>query len=183
MNIIFLDIDGVLNGYGFWNMLGWKISNIFHIQRLYKKYARDPFGIHKEKVKRLAKIIKKTNAKVVISSSWRIFWNVSYEEKMDSVKLLTDLFDIYNIEVIDTTPCLSSRRRDKEILSWLSKNEEKVDKFIILDDERSDLECFIGSNLIQTSSIKKGIIKGYWYENTGLKRRHINKAIRLLNKK
>lgn len=184
-NIIFLDIDGVLNGYNFWNLLGWKIACFLknkHIKNWYRKVS-DPFGVHKTKVKRLSKIVKNTNAKIVMSSSWRGgFWNVPYEEKTDHQKKLTDLLNKYNIEVIDITPKSKTGRRDEEIISWLSKNEEKVKGFIILDDERFDLECFAESNLIQTSSVKKGdIIKGHWQENTGLKRKHVKRAINYLN--
>lgn len=64
------------------------------------------------------------------------------------------------------------------------KHEDEVENFVILDDERFDLGCFVDSNLVQTSSVLKGnIIKGIWRENTGLKRKHIEKAIGILNEK
>ena len=118
-----------------------------------------------------------------MSSSWRgMFWKVPYNEKTYNQKKLVDLLDKYNIEVIDITPRLLDGRRDKEILAWLSKHEDEVEKFVILDDERFDLECFVDSNLVQTSSVLKGnIIKGNWRENTGLKRKHVKKAIKILN--
>ena len=69
--IIFLDIDGVLNGYNFWSLLGWKLACLSHSEYIKDWYRRvtDTCGIHESKVKRLAKIIKKTDAKVVRSSS------------------------------------------------------------------------------------------------------------------
>ena len=43
-------------------------------------------------------------------------------------------------------------------------------------------ECFIGKELIHTSSVPRGrMIKGQWFENTGLKRKHVRKAIKILN--
>ena len=79
-----MDCDGVLNGYNFWSLLGWKLaclSHSKHIKDWYRKVT-DPCGVHESKVKRLAKIIKKTDAKVVMSSSWRgMFWKVPYNEK------------------------------------------------------------------------------------------------------
>ena len=52
----------------------------------------------------------------------------------------------------------------------------------VLDDENFDLQCFIGKELIQTSSVSRGrMIKGRWYENTGLKRNHVRQAIKMLN--
>lgn len=184
IKIIFLDVDGVLNGYNFLNLAGWNISCFLHIQNWYKKYARKPFAIHEEKVKRLAKIVHSTYAKVVMSSIWRYgFWNVPYENKSDNQKLLTDLLKKYDIEVIDITPKSFDGRRDKEILSWLSQHENEIDSFVVLDDERFDLECFVGTHLVQTSSVPKGkMIMGFWYENTGLKNNHVKKAIEILNK-
>lgn len=183
-NIIFLDIDGVLNGYNRWNMLGWKIVKLTKNKKLICWYTTMavPFGIHERKVKRLAKIVKATNAKIVMSSSWRFgWWKTPYEDQYPDQKKLTDLLNKYNIEVIDITPKSQNGRRDIEIINWLSKNEFMVNKFVILDDERSDLECFVNSNLVQTSSVKKGqMIKGYPKENTGLKNKHVKQAIKIL---
>ena len=185
LKIIFLDCDGVLNGYNFWSLLGWKLACLSHSEYIKDWYRRvtDPFGVHERKVKRLAKIIKKTDAKVVMSSSWRFgWWNTLYEDMFDDQRKLTDLLNKYNIEVIDITPKSPDGRRDKEILAWLSKHEDEVESFVILDDERFDLECFVDSNLVETSSVLKGdIIKGNWRENTGLKRKHVKKAIGILN--
>lgn len=186
-NIIFLDIDGVLNGYNFWSYLGWEIACLTHnkhIKEWYRKIS-DPSGIHKSKVKRLNKIVKATGAKIVLSSTWRFgLWAKPYNELKPSGKKLIDLFHKYNIEIIDITPRCPRSRRDDEIIFWLSRNEHKVKNFIILDDERSDLECFVGSNLIQTSSVAKGnIIKGHWKENTGLRRKHVKQAIKKLQAK
>ena len=183
INVIFLDIDGVLNGYNFWNLLGWNIISKFNSDRL-KDWYRDitePFGVHERKVKRLAKIIHNTmNTKVVISSCWRFGLqsnNLSYAQG----KLL-DLFDKYDIKIYGYTPRSESGKRDEEIKAWLSKHKE-VNKFIILDDENFDLQCFIEKELIQTSSVPRGrYIKGKWYENTGLKNKHVRQAIKMLNR-
>ena len=183
INVIFLDIDGVLNGYNFWNLLGWNIISKFNSDRL-KSWYRDitePFGVHERKVKRLAKIVHNAmNTKVVISSCWRFGLqsnNLSYAQR----KLL-DLFDKYDIKIYGYTPRSESGKRDEEIKAWLSKHKE-VNKFIILDDENFDLQCFMGKELIQTSSVPKGkYIKGKWYENTGLKNKHVRQAIKMLNR-
>ena len=185
-NIIFLDIDGVLNGYNMWNVLGWQIICLTKSKKLkcwYRKIT-DTCGVHERKVKRLAKIVRETNSKVVMSSSWRFgWWNTPYEQQFEDHKKLTDLLNKYNIEIIDITPGSLKGRRDREILSWLAKNEDKVRQFVILDDERYDLECFVGSNLVQTSSIGKGqMIMGHTRENTGLKNKHVKQAIKILNK-
>ena len=182
-NIIFLDIDGVLNGYNFWNLLGWNIISKFNSNKLKGWYRNitEPFGVHERKVKRLAKIVHNTmNTKVVISSCWRFGLqsnNLSYAQR----KLL-DLFDKYDIKIYGYTPRSESGKRDEEIKAWLSKHKE-VNKFIILDDENFDLQCFMEKELIQTSSVPRGrYIKGQWFENTGLKNKHVRQAIKMLNR-
>lgn len=183
MKIIFLDIDGVLNGYGFGDYLGWKLVCLFknkYIKNLYRRIT-DPCGVHESKVKRLSKIIRKTNAKVVMSSSWRHgWWKCPYEDMFSDQKKLTDLFKKYNIEVIDITPNSVNGKRDAEILQWLSKHEDEVENFIILDDENSFLRAFDNDErFIQTSSATLGqIICGHWRERTGLKRPHIKKQLK-----
>ena len=185
-NIIFLDIDGVLNGYNKWNILGWKLMCLTKsktLKRWYRNFT-DPCGVHERKVKRLAKIVKATNAKVVMSSSWRFgWWNTPYEKQFEDQKKLTDLLNKYNIEVIDITPYSSDGRRDKEINEWLTNHEDLVKRFVILDDERYDLECFVGSHLVQTSSVGKGeMIMGHDREDTGLKNKHVKQAIKILRR-
>lgn len=185
-NIIFLDIDGVLNGYNKWNLLGWKIVCLTKSKRLRHWYRKltDPFGVHKRKVKRLAKIVRATNAKVVMSSSWRFgWWNKPYEELFEDQKKLTDLLNKCDIEVIDITPESPDHRRDKEIKEWLTTHKDLVKRFVILDDERYDLECFVGSHLVQTSSVGKGeMIMGHNREDTGLKNKHVKQAIEILRR-
>ena len=200
IKVIFLDIDGVLNGYNFWNQLGWRIvskTNNSYLMKLYRD-TTEPFGIHEPKVRNLARIVRKTGAKIVVSSSWRFGLFDSSSKKTDDELKFWRLCKKYNIPVIGYTPCCSgSHRREDEIISWLSNHEKKrnssplaksifkpVSKFIILDDDSYDLQCFVGSNLIQTSDVKCGkMIKGNWRENTGLRRKHVRKAIKLLNER
>lgn len=187
MKIIFLDIDGVLNGYNFWNQLGWGIVCKINNDKL-KQWYRDftePFGIHNPKFKRLVKIVRKTGAKIVISSSWRftLFSDGIAKGIRDDDLKFWYLVRKYNLEVIGRTPRSDNGYRAEEILTWLSKHEDEVDKFVILDDERYDLECFVDKELVQTSSVKKGqMIKGHWQETTGLRNKHVKKAIKILNR-
>ena len=186
MKIIFLDVDGVLNGYGYGTKLAWDFA-IFTKSDKIKDFVRkvfDPCGVHRLKVKRLSKIIKATGAKVVMSSTWRFsFWKKPYQDMSSNLKRLVDLFIEYDIDVIDITPGLLGSNRDQEILNWLAVNEEKVDKFIILDDENTILKLFKNDRrFIQTSTVKKGeMIMGYYKERTGLKNKHVKEAIKILN--
>ena len=187
-NIIFLDIDGVLNGYNFWTHLGWKLACLSKNDKIKSWYRKitDPCGVHERKVKRLSKIVKATNAKVVMTSSWRFGWvKIPYEDAPKDFRKLSDLFIEYNIDVIDITPDLHRKnlKRDRKILQWLYENEDKVDKYIILDDENTLLPYYKDDErFIQTSSVAKGVmICGHYKENTGLKNRHVEEAIRILN--
>ena len=180
MKIIFLDIDGVLNGYNFWNQLGWRLVRIINNKKLKQWYREvsEPFGIHTPKFKRLVKIVRKTGAKIVLSSCWR--WSLTQTpfEEMDEHELkFYNLCKKYNIGIYDITPRSKRGRRDEEIITWLSRFETER-----LLSGRYDLECFADKELVQTSSVKKGqMIKGHWQETTGLRNKHVRKAIKILN--
>ena len=188
MKVIFLDIDGVLNGYNKWNTLLYKIINILHSEklRIWYKNTIKPFGVHERKVKRLAKIVKKTDAKIVLSSSWRLLiYNKPYDEMNDNGKKLIDLFIKYGIDIYDITPTAINGKREAEIIGWLSRYENEVENFVILDDENTHLLVFAGDDrFIQTSSVPRGVmITGRDYEDTGLKNKHVKQAIKVLNRK
>jgi hypothetical protein len=188
MKVIFLDIDGVLNGYNRWTTLLYKIIDALNSEKLRLWYKKEitPFGVHERKVKRLSKIIKATNAKIVISSSWRIILNnTPYDKLTKNYKRLIDLFIKYDIDIFDITPSSVDGKRDKEIITWLSRHEKDVENFIILDDENTFLEAFHSDEkFIQTSSVKYGeMIHGYDKEDTGLKNKHVKQAIKILNRK
>ena len=45
-----------------------------------------------------------------------------------------------------------------------------------------EIRALIKKELIQTSSVSRSrMIKGRWYENTGLKNKHVKQAIKILN--
>ncbi len=115
MNIIFLDIDGVL--------CSWL-----------KMKKRDKDGerpFNKEAVKYLNEIVRMLDAKVVISSTWR---------KTRGVSDFIELFEKRGIkaEVIDLTPELDTGRAS-EIQHWLDEHSE-VEYFLIIDDDTRGIE-------------------------------------------
>lgn len=123
MKLIFLDIDGVLNyeGYG----------------RLTRSGTRfvDPVLI-----KRLKKIIDRTGAKVVLSSTWRrgIYdmreGLINTVDALDAEELLAEL-NRYGVEIFDMTPMCGFIPRAEEIKRYLDGwNGEAVEQFAILDD-------------------------------------------------
>ena len=123
MKLIFLDIDGVLNYEGY--------------ERLTRSGTRfvDPVLI-----KRLKKIIDRTGAKVVLSSTWRRGIYDMREgltntvDALDAEELFAEL-NRYGVEIFDMTPMCGFIPRAEEIMRYLDGwNGEAVEQFAILDD-------------------------------------------------
>lgn len=117
MKICFLDVDGVLN------------SEDYAIYRYEaKKFDSDEF-IDERAVAFLNYIIDKTQAKIVLSSSWRGNFDETYE-RLKKVGFKYNFFD--------KTPYLESRHRGSEIQKWIDeyeKTHEPLESYIILDDD------------------------------------------------
>ena len=89
IKIIFLDIDGVLNGYNKWTYFAINVSRKLHIPVSFMRETLDIFGIKEKYVRRLAKIVHSTGAKVVMSSSWRFgYWKRPYDDMCDDQQRL-----------------------------------------------------------------------------------------------
>lgn len=107
MKVIFLDIDGVLNNS----------TLLYH-------YGSE--FIDGDMTELFAKIVLSTEAKVVLSSSWRLEdW---------SRKMVEEALDVYGVEIMDITPSMPRVRRCREIARWLKEHSE-VDEYAIIDDD------------------------------------------------
>ena len=138
MKIIFLDVDGVLNSS----------HDGFNIQ----------LGTSKH-LKLLKQIVDETDAKIVLSSSWRI---------NDKTRLFVkNKLNEYGMMLIGSTPDLGGSRGE-EIKRWLSETAYPIEGFVILDDD-SDMEEYTHGKLVKTDS------------NIGLQETDVNKAINILN--
>lgn len=175
--IIFLDIDGVLNGYGL--LIHWlmKFCSRFNLVSWFHKYSGDLYSIHKRKFKRLVKIVRKTDAKIILSSSWRYAY-IHHPDTPD-IQLLNKLLDTYHITIFGTlrTNCRFESRANL-IKEWLSNNE--VDNFVIIDDEVSDIIQQFPNNTVSTSD---RLCRNPHYLGCGLKRNHVKQAINILSRK
>lgn len=107
-NIIFLDIDGVLNNYS-----------------LIREFGLD--YIDNGMVKLLKYIVENTNSRIVLSSTWRL--------KQYDLALVESNLRLENLKYIDITPFLLNDERCDEIESWLYRNLDNYDNFVILDDD------------------------------------------------
>lgn len=153
MNLIFLDVDGVLN-------------SVNHLIKIYKQthrphsnfsYPFDPCCLENLKT-----LVEKTNSKLVITSTWRI-------EPVGRQTLLGTLKQ-YNMDqqVIGWTPILNTSR-GIEIQTFLDNFKIcRNPNFIILDDD-SDMNHLL-PHLIKTNA------------QTGLTRKNVDEAIGKLNK-
>lgn len=125
MNIIFLDIDGVLNSRR-------KLIEVY--KKTHRPHSGFNYPFDEKCLINLQTLVKLTNSKIVITSTWR-------KEQEGRETLLKALKD-YNIEqeVIGYTPVLNSTRGE-EIKEYLKQFVE-IPNFIIIDDD-SDMEELI----------------------------------------
>ncbi|KON87414.1 hypothetical protein AF332_11640 [Sporosarcina globispora] len=118
MKLIFLDIDGVMN-----NWIESQPSN-----------KHESLEFASSCVENLKYILKETNARIVVSSTWRIG---------ETEKTLKDkVFKHYDLEkyILDVTPVCWEEPRGVEIASYLaSLHICNVEGIVILDDD-SDME-------------------------------------------
>ena len=152
MKFIFLDIDGVMNTMD----------------------GDVPLHSH---ILLLKEIVDKTDAKIVLSSSWRL--------GLRHIQFLIDCFEPYGLtfygytpeEVLESELAYSSFKdvephfkrkvsydysqpggqgcviedRGAEIAYWLIKHKSKVDSFVVLDDDVRDIHQWFPNNYIKTN--------------------------------
>jgi len=134
MNIIFLDIDGVLNTH---NHLVKQVE-----QDGISSYQAQ-FNFCPDSLENLKQIVEETDAKIVISSTWRISYRCDYDDTHRKFwkAIMKNLASIgVHKRVIGITPSCESRIRGDEITEWLSNNQ--TDNFVIIDDD-SDMSDLI----------------------------------------
>lgn len=121
MEIVFLDIDGVLND-----------------DRSITRTKSRAIFIDQDKLLRLKRIVNVTGAKIVLSSTWRYDrddarYNGDFLE-------LQQAFQNVGLDFYDFTPVDAiGIRRGMEIKAWLGLHPE-VKRYIILDDNLFDFE-------------------------------------------
>lgn len=157
--IIFLDIDGVLNSADYLD---------------HTKHCNGYSDINPKKVKLLKKIVDRTGAEIVLSSTWRDLGKRKNEPEHPMYTYLTDTLKEYGMEIIDHTPYIG-QDRPKEIRAWLDNQQDKDIQFVSLDDDfpkhKYD-EAGIGYCLVRTS---------FYEKDGGLRQEHVEKAVRILN--
>ena len=165
MKVIFLDIDGVLN-------------SAKHIHELWDKKESGEISVdtywkindlpYEGTLLPLQKIVQKTGAIIVLSSTWRF--------SHGKINQLNQIFKDYGFQIADTTDdgvwdswlvdmgfdfnkCYSKHTnkhgekyttdRGAEIMLWLH-NHPDVESFVILDDDIADIKPYYTEEHIQT---------------------------------
>ena len=168
MKVVFLDVDGVIAPFS------------------------NPGIIEDEKLELIKKLVLETDSKIVLSSSWRLYHDAEPDEILNPYTYLLKRFEEFDLEIYDITPIRSAKIvtretttstgvkivnrffdphsiRSGQINDWL--NDNKVDSFVILDDEDYNYKYFsLEDNFVKIPSSK------------GIEKEHIEKAINILNK-
>lgn len=157
-NIIFLDVDGVLNDQGY-------------IEKCYNKH-HTPMSMHfvpfnprsLQNLRKIYESILDNNNEplIILSSSWRL-------NEIDTEIVKARLAE-YGMRIKGITPNLYSQR-GTEIVNWLEKNNHLNTPFVILDDDSFDIVVIpeLIPHFVKTSF------------NKGLVGQKANKAIKILN--
>lgn len=161
MKLIFLDIDGVLNNDKFLKRLRGVSVDYYTDKVLYGSMMIDKFA-----VRRLQQIVSATDARIVISSSWREVFSLDEIREMLDGKLKS-LNTESMLDIIGRTMSNLTTRRN-QIVSWLNSTCEDIEAFVILEDceDMYELEKFT----VRTSPA------------TGLTDFDVEHAIKLLNR-
>lgn len=128
-NILFLDIDGVLNS-NFWN-------------DCHQREISNGTLIDEEKIKLLAYLVDKTNAKIILHSGWRFWFDPALKPLRTEAARLTELLNKEGLHIDGSTPDLTTEEirktkkfslaKAEEILLWLGTHHD-VTAWVVLDD-------------------------------------------------
>ncbi len=174
MKVIFLDIDGVLN----------TSKTFIERKHHWQKTGIWTLEIDEFRVEYLKRIIDETEAKVVLSSTWKKdFENIDGKVVPIHEKgvALLNVLKKYDIELYDILKKGYSLPREDLITIWLNEHPN-VESFIVIDDETTHLKRFIGKELIKTSFLPEGVMLKNMDDCIGLCEDHIEIAIKKLNK-
>ena len=147
-NIIFLDVDGVLNSQIYYET-SEKFAN-YRDNVSAKEHTIDQYHdsqIDDNSIGILNEICDNTNSVIVVSSTWRNSWS------SDKIKNLQELFDRNGgtFKVIGITGYSSERIRGVEIYKWWEANKNDYNNYVIIDDD-SDMLLWQQAHFFQTDA-------------------------------
>lgn len=165
MKVIFLDIDGVLN---------------YRTCKARCPNCQSLIGIKDSRVERLARIVKATNAELVLTSTWKLNWMNKEDEQ--GIYLDRQLAK-YRLHIIDSTKD-DRWNRWSGIKDYLDKHSECIESYVILDDEIfQDYIMYNGLTSMLRPEVEEHLVKTSFYSSDGgLQEEDVQKAINILNK-
>ena len=119
MNVVFLDVDGVLN----YDRCKDKFGNLL--------------GVDDELVDRLAKIVNAANAQIVLTSSWKTLWDEAqpHNEIHPMARYLLAKLGKKGLHIAARTED-NGWDRGKGINKWIRHvGASNIDNWVVLDDE------------------------------------------------
>lgn len=154
-NIIFLDVDGVLNCMATKHM----ISGFT--------------GLDDEKIGVLKQMRDMMDAKIVLVSDWKHSWSTWNKENQDAWAMILDYHLLQQGLVIsDKTYDISVDQRGRGIVDWINKTLNGVNKILILDDNTFEYKKYgLRKYQIQTA---------YHKPNGGISEKHLRQLERIL---
>lgn len=163
MNLIFLDVDGVLN------------SDLY-FQQNNRKYCPEISDYH---LQMLVKIYHSCSASIVLSSSWREFDDPNDAYSYKQYEYLVNELARYDMSIMSKTPIIDlEMSRPKEIKAWLNNRDDLPHlRYVILDDDftKEEYDLYgLGHALVHTD---------FWgdsLEDCGLQQKHVDQAIKIL---
>lgn len=153
MNIIFLDVDGVINSVN-------NLIKVYH--ETHKSHSGYSYPFDPNCLENLKELVERTKSSLVISSTWR--------HSQKGMEKLLEALSKYELDelVIGCTPSLGLSR-GAEIKKYLSSlNSTSTINFVILDDD-SDMDDLL-PYLVHTN------------RQVGLTKENVQQAIKKLTK-
>lgn len=160
MNLIFLDIDGVLNCHST------------------KERIRGLYGIDPAKVCLLRQLVDATKSVIVLTTTWKLHYEPGAVTQIHfDAQYLADSLAAEGLTVYDITRD-SGPDRGYGILCWMDEHPEFTESdgsFVILDDESFDYSyCFYRGHKLSRYWIQTSFYK------SGLRESHVRRAIELM---
>jgi len=156
MKIIFLDIDGVLN------------SRVYDRKRNWNEQT----DIDETRLPLIKEIVDATDAKIVLSSTWRQHWDKDPNRCDVDGRYINKTFAKFGLAIFDKTPYLGNTAlRREEISKWLKETEQDIEAFVIIDDYRYGW-----------GDLSDHFVKTDPNFRMGIEKEHVERAIKILNK-
>lgn len=167
---IFLDIDGVLNSEHTWN------------EYCENGDQQSASIICDQYLENLRNIVEKTDTKIILSSSWRVYFGEYIKEPRNIFAIhLVQALAKHNLKLHDMTPFIKgkfSNERGLEIKTYIKQNN--ITDYVVIDDEEfSDFKTHLDmSRFIQTKFGDETTT----IETEGLNKKIAEEVIKILNK-